>query len=84
MGYLPCRARKGMVALGVCVVCRSLVDLKDMFQSFVHSGQALARWTAIYQKPADTAYYDLMKQNGFLVKSVFDGNIMTAFVEPVV
>ena len=44
-----------------------------MFQSFVHSGQALARWRAIYPKPADTTYYDLTKQNEFLVKFVFDG-----------
>ena len=44
-----------------------------MFQSFVHSGRALARQRAIYLKSADTAYYDLTKRNEFLVKSVFDG-----------
>ena len=49
------------------------MDLKDVFQSFVHSGRALARRRAVYPKPADTAYYDLTKQNEFLVKSVFDG-----------
>ena len=58
---------------GVCVACRSLMDLKDVFQSFVHSGRALARRRAIYPKPADTTYYNLTKQNEFLVKSVFDG-----------
>ena len=58
---------------GVCVVCRSLVDLNDVFQSFVHSGQELVRPRAIHPKPADTAYYDLTKQNEFLVKYVFDG-----------
>lgn len=58
---------------GVCVACRSLLDLKDVFFSFVHSGRALVRRRAIYPKPADTAYYDLTKQNEFLVKSVFDG-----------
>ena len=58
---------------GVCVACRSLVDLKDVFQSFVHSGRALVRRRAIHPNPADTAYYDLTKQNEFLVKSVFDG-----------
>ena len=57
---------------GVCIACRSLVDLKDVLQSFVHSGRALARWRAIDLKPADTAYYNLTKQNEFLVKSVFD------------
>ena len=49
------------------------MDLKDVFQSFVHSSRALARRRAIYLKPADTAHYDLTKQNEFLVKSVFDG-----------
>jgi len=72
---------------GACVACRSLVDLKDVFQSFIHSGRALARRRAVYQKPADTAHYDLTKQNEFL-KSVFDGNIIcaivTAFVESLV
>ena len=58
---------------GVCVACRTLRDLKGVFQSFVHSGRALARQRAIYPKPADTAYYDLIKQNEFLIKSVFDG-----------
>ena len=58
---------------GVCVACRSLVDLKDVFQSFVQSGRALVRCRAIYLKPADTSYYNLTKQNEFLVKSVFDG-----------
>jgi len=58
---------------GACVVCRSLEDLKDVFQSSVHSGRALARRRAVYPKPADTAYCDLTKQNKFLVKSVFHG-----------
>ena len=58
---------------GVCVACRSLMDLKDVFQSFVHSGRALMRRRAIHPKPEDTAYYDLTKQNEFLVKSVFVG-----------
>lgn len=55
-----------------CGACRSLLDQKDMFQSFVHNGRALVRWRAIYPKPADTVYYDPTKQNKFLVKSVFD------------
>ena len=58
---------------GVCIACRTLRDLKGVFQSFVHSGRALAKRRAIYPKPADTAYYDLNKQNEFLIKSVFDG-----------
>ena len=71
----------GLAAIGskesdeysICVACRSLLDLKDVFQSFVHSGRALVRRRAIYPKPSDAAYYDLTKQNEFLVKSVFDG-----------
>jgi len=58
---------------GADVVCSSLVDLNDVFQSFVHSGRALAKRSTVHPKPADTAYYDLTKQNEFLVKSVFDG-----------
>ena len=49
------------------------MDLKNVFQSFVHSGRALTRRRAIYPKPADTGYYDLTTQNESLVKSVFDG-----------
>ena len=65
---------QGRDGCGVCVACRSLVDLKNVFQSFVHSGQALARWRAVYPKPA--CKHCLLrpnKQNEFLVKSVFDG-----------
>ena len=65
-----CREKEGS---GVCVACRSLLDLKDVFQGFVHSGRALSKRKVIYSKPADTTYYDLTKQNDFLVKSVFDG-----------
>ena len=59
---------------GVCAACKTLLDLKDLFQSFVHSGRSLKQRRAIYWKPANGIYYDLTKQNEFLVKSVFDGN----------
>ena len=57
----------------VCSGCRSLLDLKDVFDSFLHAGCSLHRRQAIYPKPSDVAYRDLSKQNEFLVKSVFDG-----------
>lgn len=72
-GIAATRSGSDSNADGVCVQCRTLRDLKDVFQRFVHTGRALVRRRAIYQKPADTAYYDLSKQNEFLIKSVFDG-----------
>ena len=57
----------------VCLGRKSLLDLKDVFNSFVHAGHSLLRCRAIYPKPADAAYHDISKQNEFLVKSVFDG-----------
>ena len=60
---------------GVCAACKTLLDLKE---SFVHSGRSLKQRRAIHWKPANGvyyhSYYDLKKQNEFLVKSVFDGN----------
>ena len=49
--------------------------MKDVFDSFVHSGRSLIRRRAIYPKPADVAYRDISKQNEFIVKSVFDGKV---------
>ena len=49
-------------------VRRRLMDPKDMFQSFIHSGWALADGEqSMYLKPADTACHDLTYQNEFLV-----------------
>ena len=48
---------------GVCAACKTLLDLKDLFQSFVHSGRSLKQRRAIYWKPANGVYYDLTKQN---------------------
>ena len=56
----------------VCSGCRSLLDLKDVFDSFFHAGRSLRKRRAIYPKLSDVAYRDLSKQNEFLVKSVFD------------
>lgn len=55
-----------------CSKCSSLLDLKEAFQSLVHSGGNLRRRKAIYPKPASASYRDLTKQNDFLLKSVFD------------
>ena len=40
--------RQDMDGHSVCIACGTLLDLKDVFQSFVHSGQAIARRRAIY------------------------------------
>ena len=54
--------------------CSGLLDLKNVFDSFVHAGRSLRRQRAIFPKPADVAYRDLSKQDEFLVKSVFNGD----------
>ena len=61
------------VSTDICIECRTLLDLKPLFDTFVHSGRALSRHRAVYTKPTGTDYYDLTKQNNFLIKSVFDG-----------
>ena len=55
-----------------CSKCSSLLDLKEVFQSLVHSGGNLRRRKAINPKPASASYRDLTKQNDFLLKAVFD------------
>ena len=57
---------------GACSLCSSLLDLKEVFQNLVHSGENLRRRKAVYPKPANESYRDITKQNDFLVKSVFD------------
>ena len=61
--------------VGQCSKCSNLQDLKEAFQSLVHSGRNLHWLRAIYPKPAGAAgasYCDLTKQTDFLLKSVFD------------
>ena len=55
----------------VCSSCASLRDLRDIFNSFVHTGSDLRRRKAIYSKPTGVAYRDVKKQNHFLRKTVF-------------
>ena len=43
----------------VCVECRTLLDLKPSFETFVQSGRALSRHRAVYTKPTSTDYCDL-------------------------
>ena len=51
----------------------SLMDLTCFKALSIAVEHLRMRRRAIHPKPADTAYYDLTKQNAFLVKSVFDG-----------
>ena len=52
--------------------CQSLEDLKDVFDSFVHTGPALKSRKGIRTKSSTPAYFDLTKLNDFIVRSVFD------------
>lgn len=73
---------RGMVKLkeeksrngGVCQACSSLLEFKELFNSFYHSGSVLKRRKAAYLKASDSRYYDVGKQNQFLSQSVFDSN----------
>ena len=64
-------AKNQQLTTGVCAACLSLDDLKDVFNSFIHTGQELKRRKKIRLKTG-TIYYDLTKQNDFLIRSVFD------------
>jgi hypothetical protein len=58
---------------GVCRNCKTLLDLRDIFNSFVHSGNDLKKRRVGYPKPSDAAYRNVKKQNEYLLKTVFDG-----------
>jgi len=58
----------------VCQDCASLLELKELFSSFYHSGRALKKRKAAYKKVQGSVYYDVGKQNTFLLQSVFDSN----------
>ena len=57
----------------VCHNCTTLLDLRDIFNSFVHSGNDLKKRRVAYPKPSDTTYRDIKKQNDYLMRVVFDG-----------
>ena len=57
----------------VCRNCKTLLDLRDIFNSFVHSGNDLKKRRVGYPKPSDAAYRNIKKQNEYLLKTVFDG-----------
>ena len=40
----------------ICLQCKCLLDLRSIFDSFVHSGRDLKRHKAIYLKPAGKSY----------------------------
>lgn len=57
----------------VCDHCESLLDLRDIFNSFVHTGRDLKRRKTLYTKAGDAAYRNIKQQNEYLLKTVFDG-----------
>ena len=58
----------------VCQACTNLLEFKGLFDSFYHSGSVLRRRKAAYKKAPNSTYYDVGKQNKFLLQSVFDSN----------
>ena len=54
--------------------CSSLLEFKGLFDSFYHSGSVLKGRKAAYKKAPNSTYYDVGKQNKFLLQSVFDSN----------
>ena len=58
---------------GVCEHCESLLDLRDIFNSFVHTGRDLKRRKTVYPKAGDATYQNIKQQNEYLLKTVFDG-----------
>lgn len=56
----------------VCQACKSLLELQDLFKSFYHSGSVLRTRKAVYKKAPGATYYDVDKQNKFLLQSMFD------------
>lgn len=58
---------------GVCDHCEGLLDLRDIFNSFVHAGRDLKRHRTGYPKPKDASYRNIKQQNEYLLKTIFDG-----------
>ena len=58
----------------ICQACTSLLEFKGLFDSFYHSGSILRRRKAAYKKVQNSTYYDVGKQNKFLLQLVFDSN----------
>ena len=57
----------------ICLQCKSLLDLRSIFDSFVHSGRDLKRHKAIYSEPAGSSYANVKDQYNYLIRTVFDG-----------
>ena len=70
--------KAGMCAISgtdeaICLQCKSLLALRSIFDSFVHSGRDLNRCKAIYPKSAGSSYANVKEQYNYLIKTVFDG-----------
>ena len=56
---MSCRRAEG----SVCDHCESLLDLHDIFNSFVHTGRNLKWRKTLYPKAGDAAYRKIKQQN---------------------
>ena len=57
----------------VCQQCTSLLDLRSIFDSLVHSGSNLKRRKKGYYKPPGSSYRNIKEQNNYLLRILFDG-----------
>ena len=57
----------------VCQQCTSLLDLRRVFDSLVHSGSNLKRRKKGYYKPPGSSYRNIKEQNNYLLRILFDG-----------
>ena len=49
----------------ICLQCKSLLDLRSIFDLFVHSGRDLKRCKAIYPMPAGSDYANIKEQHNY-------------------
>ena len=51
----------------ICLQCKSLLDLRSIFDSFVHSDKDLERHKAIYSEPAGSSCANVKEQYNYTV-----------------
>ena len=56
----------------ICLHCKSLLDLRSIFDSFVYSSRDLKRCKAIYSISAGSSYANVKEQYNYLIRTVFD------------
>ena len=72
LGSTKGNGRKGETD-DVCADCTSLIDLRDIFHSFVSSSSDLKKRVNTYPKPRGSVYCTIKEHNKFLMKTVVDG-----------